>query len=155
MKQPLPAMAALLLTAIATPSFAQWGEWTVLATMRSYGGGTVDILYRYYHGGNGWNHRVQWGVRNNTNQTLYDVAIFDKTYYCTNGTIHTGSSEGVEYRIGPAESGTTISDNISSDDCPRLRRVELDSLHRAIRFNLEAGQGIGQPWGTYGTVTEN
>ena len=138
------------------PALADWSSWEHLATATNSSGAKIVLEWRTYFftGGDAFtsrNTKAQWRVKNETNRTLYDVSIDNKTYVCSNEKEISRSGESVTSTLSPSETDSTMPDNLDREKCPRITGVHFDDLDTIIEFQIERN-GRTYNWGEFGNV---
>lgn len=136
---------------ISSPVYSDWYEWDLYAYLDTEKSGGIMLEWRIKPGGKSSNTRVQWRVKNITNDTLYQVGIDDKTYYCTNGNKIKRSGETISNKILPSEHKNTMSDALNSKECPNVKSAEFEDRDAIIKIALE-NNGERYGWGRFGVI---
>lgn len=148
---------ALFLVAFTQAGISQsnW-NYTEFAYVSNQSGKLFSLEYGIHK--NGYNGRVKWRITNQSNQTVYDVGISDKSYTLANGKVVKRLGERITSSLAPGQSKETMSDAVNSsenygnwsdkNDNP-VRYLQLATP--MIKFAMEKnGTRIG--WDQVGTV---
>ena len=144
--------AILTFALLSSPVGAQWSDWYTFATMRTDGGGSTTLQWRVRPETIATNTQAQWRLINNTDRTLYSVAIADKTYTCSNGYTFGRPGEQISHRIESGAAAATYADIVNSDDCPIITTAQFDYSATIVKFSLDQND-YATNWGEYGRVS--